>query len=287
MPLENDATQAPGALSEALDEISQRLVKARLDAQALSEFPGELPGSLREAYAVQSASIARWPDEVAGWKVGGVPEQLRHALGADRLAGPIYRTSVARVAAGDHKTMSIYRGGFAAVEAEFIFCLKQRIDPDGASYSDEELIDRLTLHVGAEIASSPMADINRIGPVCVVCDFGNNAGLIVGPQVRDWQARIGEGLTVQMRVDDAVVGRATPADGAEGLLHPLRFLIASCADRGLALAEGTFVSCGALTGIHEITVDSRANVDFGALGAFGVSFEARRPIANSSAPAQR
>ncbi|MEM9386912.1 MAG: 2-keto-4-pentenoate hydratase [Pseudomonadota bacterium] len=283
MPKETDpAAAAARALSPALDEISQRLVAARLRAAPLRAFPGELPTTLKEAYAVQSASIARWPDEVAGWKVGGVPLELRATLGADRLSGPIYRATVHHIGAGSEQSMAIYQGGFAAVEAEFVFRLNRRIEPDGAYHSDQELIDCVTLHVGAEIASSPMADINRIGPVCVVCDFGNNGGLLVGPPVPDWRTRAGEDLRAEVLVDGISVGQATAADLEGGLLRPLRFLIELCADRGLTLPEGTFVSCGALTGIHEVTVDSRASVDFGAFGAFRVAFEAKRPMPDSA-----
>lgn len=285
MPLENDPAE-PRPLPSALDEISKRLVSARLGARTLDQFPGQLPASLEEAYAVQSASIARWPDKVAGWKVGGVPPHLQEALGAARLSGPIYQDSLAHIAPGEHRSMPIFSGGFAAVEAEFILRLDEGIVPDGRAYSDDELIERVTLHVGAEIASSPMADINRIGPVCVVCDFGNNAGLLVGPPVPDWQTR-GEGeLSARVHIDGVLAGCAAAADVDGGLLQPLRFLIALCATRGLVLEEGTFVSCGALTGIHEVTVDSRANVDFGGVGAFGVAFEARVPIPDSAPSAE-
>lgn len=277
MPTQNESTNDPGALSSALDDVSLRLVRARLDAQPLSAFPGELPATLKDAYAVQSASIARWPDVVAGWKVGGIPAELQATLEAERLAGPIYRASVHDIAAGATRSMAVYAGGFAAVEAEFIFRLNARVEPDDRPLSDSELTERVTLHVGAEIASSPIAAINRIGPLCVVCDFGNNGGLLVGPEVPDWEARDADAMTAAVAVDGVAVGSATAAGVDGGLLRPLRFLIDLCRERGLALPVGTLVSCGALTGIHEVTVASTARVDFGTLGAFDVTFEARRP----------
>ena len=39
------------------------------------------------------------------------------------------------------------------------------------------------VHVGVETAGSPLATINDLGPCAIVADFGNNAGLIVGPEL--------------------------------------------------------------------------------------------------------
>ena len=59
-------------------------------------------------------------------------------------------------------------------------------------------------------------------------------------------------------------------------LQPLRFLIRLCSERGLVLPEGTLISSGAVTGIHDVVVSSKAHVDFGNFGAFNVAFEAKQ-----------
>nr|MDJ0656716.1 2-keto-4-pentenoate hydratase [Xanthomonadales bacterium] len=251
---------------------------ARANAKALAGFPGRLPETLVDAYAIQTASIARWPDDIVGWKVGMVPEEYRTPLAAERLSGPIFRSSVFEINPGSSRTMPIYHGGFAAVEAEFIFQIGEIIEPIKREYSDAELIERVAaLHVGAEIASSPMADINRLGPCCVVSDFGNNEGLLVGPSVPNWSAVPLDSLTATVIVDGVVVGEATAAAIHGGLLQALRFLVNLCASRKLRLTEGMYVSCGAVTGIHDVTVESNSTVDFGPLGAFDVAFDAMLP----------
>ncbi|MEL7312176.1 MAG: 2-keto-4-pentenoate hydratase [Pseudomonadota bacterium] len=278
MPSLEKSIDAREPLPSAMDNISKHLVNARMSAHPLPQFPGELPGTLSEAYSIQSASVSRWPDQVSGWKVGGIPHELRESLGAPRLAGPIYRSSVHKVKPGEEKSMRIFDGGFAAVEAEFVFELAETIKPIEREYSDATLIDVVSaLHIGAEIASSPMADINRIGPVCVVCDFGNNNGLLVGPSIPDWDKQPPADLTARVCVDGIEVGRASADTVEGGLLQSLRFLITLSAQRGVTLHAGTFVSCGALTGIHDVTTASKADVDFGAFGAFKVRFEAVQP----------
>ena len=260
------------------DAISRRLVEARLNAEALPDFPGILPATLESAYAIQSASITRWPDEVAGWKIGMLPEADRSRLSAERLAGPIYKSTIHTIQPGSSRSMPIYVGGFAAVEAEFVLELGVEVQPSDNNISDEQLTDMVSaMYVGAEIASSPMAAINKLGPTCVVCDFGNNAGLLVGPEIPDWSSRSLESLRAIVTVDDVVVGNATADAIPGGPLQALKFLVELCSTCGLALPRGTLVSTGATTGIHDVTVDSKSRVDFGDLGYFDVEFEAMSP----------
>ncbi|MEM7278968.1 MAG: 2-keto-4-pentenoate hydratase [Pseudomonadota bacterium] len=265
-------------LSKSLDAISRRLVTARLNANALPDFPGKLPDSLEDAYAIQSASINRWPDSILGWKVGMIPEEYRSRLGAERLSGPIYKPSVFFIDTGGARSMAIYSGGFAAVEAEFVLKIGQTIEPVTREFSDDELAGLISaVHIGAEIASSPMADVNKLGPCCVVSDFGNNAGLIVGPEIPGWRSLPAESLIASVSVDGELVGKASASAIQGGLHQVLRYLINLCAVRGLTIEEGTLISSGAVTGIHEVTAASRAQVDFGVFGAFDVSFESMMP----------
>ena len=64
-----------------------------------------------------------------------------------------------------------------------------------------------------ETAGSPLATINHLGPTVVVSDFGNNAGLIVGPAIRDWRTRDPASLRCATFVDGEHVG----SGGAERL----------------------------------------------------------------------
>ena len=115
--------------------------------------------------------------------------------------------------------------------------------------------------------------VNDLGPASVTSDFGNNAGVIIGPEIPEWRSSQSGPLDVAAMVDDAVVGRASPENCKDGPLEALQFLIGCCADRGLELPAGTIVSTGTLTGVHDVTVNSRARIEFGSLGAFDLTFE--------------
>ena len=79
--------QTGTTISEQDDAISRALVNARLSARALAEYPGRLPDTLEQAYGIQSASIERWPDELAGWKVAKLAPNSRTRFGVNGLPG--------------------------------------------------------------------------------------------------------------------------------------------------------------------------------------------------------
>lgn len=274
----NQHTQSPTSLSERDDAISARLVEARLNTLPLPDFPDHLPETLEQAYAIQSASIERWPDEVAGWKVAMLPPADRERFAAERLVGPVFRSSIRRVKPGSCTVMPVYEGGFAAVEAEFVLELGETIRPTGRSYSDEELIGIVSaVHAGAEIASSPMAVVNERGATSIISDFGNNAGVLAGPAIPDWSTRPLDSLPATVTIDEVVVGQATAAAISGGLLQALRFLLDVSAARDIELPAGTLVSSGAVTGVHDMQIGSIGRVDFGPFGWLEVTFEPTMP----------
>lgn len=265
-----------------LNAISQRLVSARLDARPLSEYPGNLPVNLESAYRIQSLSISAWPDEISGWKVGGVPQAFQAKFGAERLSGPIFRAATRSVEEGGTISMSVFRGGFAAIEAEFIAEFAVSIAPGEIDQSAIDITDLVsTVYIGAEIASSPMAEINRLGPVAIISDFGNNAGLVIGPKIEDWRNRLAEQITIAVTVDGKLLGTIAAAM-KKGVFAAVSFLIELCAERGIHIPAGTLVCCGALSGIHDVEVGALAQVNFDGLGGFGVQFTERRPAVRAS-----
>lgn len=270
----NDIGSSRQGLAESDDAISRALVGARTTATPLSAFPGPMPGTMAQAYAIQSASIARWPDSVAGWKIGLLSPQDQGRYSAERLAGPVFHSQIHEVTTGSSFAMPIFVGGFAAVEAEFIFRLGETVEPVDREWSDDELAElAVALHIGAEIASSPMAEINNLGPTVVTADFGNNAGLLLGPEIPNWRTVGPENLPARVTIDGEIVGEASAAAIPGGPIGALRFLVALAAHRGLELPAGTLVSTGASTGIHDVDTTSISRLEFGEFGYFEVTFE--------------
>jgi 2-keto-4-pentenoate hydratase len=243
--------------------VAERFVAARLAAQALSGFPGVIPADLAAAYACQEAAIAAWPDTIAGWKIGRIMPDLASHLGAERLAGPVFGKAVWPAAPGHEVIFPVFEGGFAAIEAEFVIELGRDVPPEDRAWTREELLGLVReLRAGVETAGSPLATINELGPTVVVSDFGNNAGLILGPPIRDWRNRDFEDMTCETFIDTERVGRGGAGALPGGPIGALGFLLGLLGRRGRTLAEGSLISTGATTGIHSIRTGQRGRVVF-------------------------
>jgi 2-keto-4-pentenoate hydratase len=260
------------------DAIARHFVDARLSASHLGAFPGPIPGDLSAAYAVQDAAIALWPDQIVGWKVGRVGPDFEAKFGRERLAGPIFRDALQRSTSGAAVFFPVFEGGFAAVEAEFVFEIARDAPAGKSDYTLAEAADHAgRLYIGVETAGSPLATINTLGPTVVISDFGNNAGLILGKEIPDWRSRpIGDFVCASF-IDGREVGRGRAIDLPGGPLEALRFLLAHCGKRGRPLKAGQFVSSGAATGIHEIKAGQSAQIDFGRDGEIVVLAVAAKP----------
>lgn len=243
--------------------IATAFTEARKNGAAVPGYPGgSLPPSLTAAYAVQEAAIALWPDRIVGWKIGRIPEPAAARLGADRLMGPIFARSLWQADAAPTR-VPVFRGGFAAVEAEFVIRIGRDADPAKTAYTLAEAEAFIgSFHVGVEMAGSPLATINALGPTAVVSDFGNNNGLILGPELPDWQSQPWETLRCETFIEGASVGTGTAADLPGGPISALRFALETGARRSRPLRAGELVSTGAVTGIHDIAADQQAHCTF-------------------------
>jgi 2-keto-4-pentenoate hydratase len=247
---------APDAAAKsAAPTAASLLVAARLEARALPGFPGALPTTHAEAYDVQEAAIALWPDEVAGWKIG--------RDGAVRLAGPVFRRLIQKAEVGP-VPFPVFAGGFAAVEAEYVFRVAADVPAGKSKWSIPEASNLVaTIHIGIETAGSPMAMINDIGGAAVISDFGNNHGLILGPEIANWRSRAPEDFHCETFIDGKSVGKGGAASLPGGPMESFRFLLEHCGKRGRALKENDLVSTGAVTGVHGIGIGQKARADFG------------------------
>lgn len=272
-------TTASASLDPLADPqaIADRFTQARLQAHALPGYPGVVPDSLAFAYQIQDAAITRWPDQIVGWKLGRIPDPWVAPLGAGRLAGPIFARQVQTAVDGQSTALPIFVGGFAAVEAEFIFRLGADQPVGRSAWSMEAAADLVdTLLVGIEPAGSPLATINELGPCVVVSDFGNNAGLILGPEVADWRSRL-DSLTCETWIEGRCVGRGGAANIPNGPLDSLRVLLEICERRHRPLKTGDLISTGAATGIHDIVVGQSSRVVFDGVGEITCHAVPRQP----------
>jgi 2-keto-4-pentenoate hydratase len=248
--------------------VAAEFVKARRSAGFFTQYPGAKPQDLDAAYRCQDEAISLWDDSIAGWKVGWIPEPLSEKYGAQRLVGPIFSRSVQRSNGAASQDAPVFAQGFAAVEAEFVVQLAKDAPANVTDWTAETARRFVkAMFIGIEIASSPLQNINDYGPTVVTSDFGNNAGLILGAEIADWQSRPLETMNCETRIDGAVVGRGSAANVSGGPLTALAFALRVNARRGRPLRAGDFVSTGAATGVHSIQAGQSAEAIFTGLGS--------------------
>lgn len=246
---------------EDAESIARRFVEARRSAGGFAEYPGKLPNDVDQAYVIQGAAIQQWGGAILGWKIGRVGSPFSERLGVHRLAGPIFK--VVDAGAGANPLMPVFERGFAAAEAEFLLRIGAAPPHGQAEFTlaeAAELID--AVHVGIEIASSPLRPINALGPIAIISDFGNNNGLVVGPAILDWRVSGFEQWGVSTRVDGREVGRGEASSFPDGAIGSARFLFELMARRGIELEAGQWISSGAVTGVHEIKPGDQVQVLF-------------------------
>jgi 2-keto-4-pentenoate hydratase len=243
--------------------IARRFVAARRAAEALPDYPGAMPRALEIGYEIQDLAIAEDGDRIVGWKVGRIGEADVADYDVNRLAGPIFSRHIFDYR-GQSIAMPVFGGGFGAAEAEFLLRIGKAVPADKTSYTMDEaaaLVD--AVHVGIEIASSPFPGINVNGPAVTVSDFGNNNGLVVGPAIPDWRNSGFERWPVTLEIDGAEIGRATTETMLDGAVGAVRFLLELLSQRGIAVPAGTWVSSGAITGVHEVRPGQNVLARFG------------------------
>ena len=246
--------------------IAQAFTTARLAGQALEAFPGDIPADLVAAYQVQDLAIARWNQPVVGWKVGYIAAERRDASGDERLLGPIFKPQL-KNATGGTTDVPVFVGGFAAIEAEYVLELLEDAPADQLHWSPEQA-EALParLYLGVEVASSPLATINELGPRVVVSDFGNNNGLVLGPEIGNWTSLDESALRAETLIEGEVVGVGGATRLPGGLRAAYAFALSRSALRGRPLRRGDLIATGNATGIHDIQAGQTALVRFAGFG---------------------
>jgi 2-keto-4-pentenoate hydratase len=245
-----------------MNEAARAFVRARRSARGMATWPGDVPRSLDRAYALQQAVGQAWGAPAGGVKVGRVLGTWAAELGVDRFTGPVDAAMI-RHADGE-SVFPVIPGGTALLECEVIAVLGT--DAPVAVTLQEARALVAALHIGIEVAGSPMADINALGPLASIACFGNNNGAILGPEIAGWRKMDLAALPCTARIDGVMVGQGDTSRLPGGIWAALAFAIEQQARLGRILRAGQIVCTGALTGMHPIAAGQSAEADFGALG---------------------
>lgn len=244
------------SISVRVGDAAAVLLDARRSGTALPAFPQPLPKTLDAAYAIQQQMIAALGLPVLGWKVGRIPVPLIVSLGAERLAGPVFRCT--EIADGALAEASVFIGGAGAIEAEVMLRLDRVPDHIPSPEEARNLVSEI--RAGFEIASSPAPDVHDHAPFGIIADIGINNGILLGPAL---DAASFDRLEIDTAIEGASVGTGRACDVLDGPWGSLRFLVDLHLRGVIALAPGQWISAGAITGVHPILPGQCATASFG------------------------
>jgi 2-keto-4-pentenoate hydratase len=244
-------------MEDYVRNVAAAFVHARRAGSGIASYPGRPPQDLDAAYRIQDAAIGLDGRQVVGWKVGRInsPDDVRYAC--NRLSGPIFAGTMVSAAPAETPPMPVFAAGFAAAEAELVL----------HDVGTRAIVDKVRL--GIEIASSPYPGINDDGPAVTTSDFGNNYGLVVGPDLSNWRDLDLSAIRVRTSIGGTPVGEGTAATMLDGPFGAVRFLLANLVGRGIDCSQGLWVSTGAITGVHPVAPGQIVTATFGELGEVG------------------
>ena len=141
------------------------------------------------------------------------------------------------------------------VEAEIAFVFDRALPgkPDGTPYSAGEVRAAIGGALPVfEILETRLASEPKPAPLLGRADFLSNWGLVRGPVVSDWQARVHAGVAVRLEVGGRVVVDQKGGHPSGDPAHPLAWLANALVAIGRPLRAGEVVTTGAFGGGHAI-----------------------------------
>ncbi len=249
---------------EAAAFSADAFARARRASEPLGAFPGLLPDDLEQAYAIQSAAIEGWGDQVAGWKVGRITGDLEQRFGVNRFIGPIFGETICAAQPDREMDFPVIVGGFAALEVELIAVVQDDSPIGDRPLTPTEARARIgSLHIGIEMAGSPLHSIHALGALASIAGFGNNLGLLLGPEIPDFRTRPIQLMNACTHLDDVQIGQSDAASLPGGIWTAVAFAFEQAARIGRPLCKSDLISTGALTGVHPVQAGQHIVADFG------------------------
>jgi len=218
---------------DRLAGIADRLVAARRQGARIALEGRDLPADFEEGFTIQDRVVAALASPAIGWKVMAVPQ-------GPVIFAPILQSG--RVTDGG--TWEVVGPEPAGIELEIAFRMGRDV-PAGASPA--QVLDAVaSAHVVFELCQSRIAEPAKQPRHVMLADCIANAGLVVGPEIRDWRSHNLSERPGRLLVDGKVhiEGKSVDPIAALQMLEPV------LTARGRYIAAGQIVITGSLIGMN-------------------------------------
>ena len=256
-------------------QLADFLVRARTGGPATPQPPDALePASIADGYAVQAQLHDRL--ERAGFgprighKIGCTTAVMQAYLKIDHpCAGEVFETTVFEHMA----ELPLARFHRIGVECEIVARLGADLPATGIPYDRANVRPAVAaLMPGIELVDDRYTHFPSLSAPVLIADDFFNAGVVLGPELEDWQALDLDGIEGAMYVDKVCVGTG---EGRDILGHPMEAL-AWLANHRVALGQplkaGAFVMLGSVVKTVHFTQPAEVLIRFEHLGEARVVF---------------
>ncbi len=231
-------------------------------------LPEEIaPKTIDEAYAMQEAFYELLiPDRgpIAGYKIALTTPVMQKMVGfGEPCAGAILASLI-------HQSPASVKGddyGHLGAECEVAVLLESDLPASGAPYDRASASQAVgALMPSFELVDDRGADYTDLFFLGVVADSVWNAGVVLGPQVSDWQGLDLAAAKGSMTINGQPAGEGKGGDVMGHPLEALAWLANTLARRGKSLSAGMIVMTGSIVSTKFLNPGDTAVVSIEGLG---------------------
>lgn len=265
----------PSGGTTRIEEAAQMLLDQHAARVRFSRLPDRCaPRDEADAYAIQEAlRQLREADlgTTAGYKVALTSNVMQQMLRFNSpFAGPLHANLIHRNGARlDHS-----RYGRLCIECELAAVLGKTLLPAGAPYTREQIADAVdTIAPALELVDDRNADYKNISPLVLtlIADNAWNAGIVVGPAMKDWRHLDLANLHGTVQVNGDIVGEGEGRDVLGHPLEALRWLVNTITAQGKEIHKGMVVMTGTMIATKFVAPGDNLRFSVDGLGEVGIS----------------
>jgi len=239
---------------------AEALVQARRTGR-LIESLSPPPSTVAEAHAIQDRVAAMFGEPVGAFKASAPPNE-------EPSRGLIYANTIRQSPARFTAAEAPHFG----VEGEVAFRFTRDFPPSATAYSRDVVAAGVVALPAIEVVASRFQQPRSRPKLEQLADCTINAGLVCGPELKDWAHLDMTRLGVTLLVNDEPVVRR---NGGHPTGDPLAAAVAlvDMMRQGSGVKAGQIITAGSWTGLMFLKAGDRCTVRFDTLGEAEVTFD--------------
>ena len=247
---------------------AQHLFDAHSRRQTYAALPEDIsPATIDEAYDMQEAFqalLAPQRGAIVGYKIALTTPVMQKMVGFDApCAGAVFESGVHHSPASVQSTDFVRLGA----ECEVAVRLSAGLPASGAPYDRAGVSSAVgALMPAFELVDDRGADYSNLYFLGVAADNAWNAGVVLGPELADWQSLDLEGAGGAMTINGEPAGEGYGRDVLGHPLDALAWLANTLAGRGKELQAGMLVMTGSIVSTKFLKAGDVAEFTFEGLG---------------------